>query len=100
MLNDNEENEYRYRPEYTEFVVIYNIKNYRKFLLFFIYSVFVMCVCYNLILYYRHTVSNIMYFIEKILKCFYTTHIHYRTVNMDNYILQLSMVKLLINRKR
>jgi len=25
MLNGNEENEYWHRPEYTEFVVIYNI---------------------------------------------------------------------------
>ena len=35
---------------------------------------------YNLILYYRLTVSNIMYLIKKNknLKCFYTTHIHYR----------------------
>ena len=51
-----------------------------------------MCVWYNLILYYRHTVFIIMYLIEKILKCFYTTHIHYRTVNIDNHILQLSNV--------
>jgi hypothetical protein len=29
---------------------------------------------------------------KKNLKCFYTTHIHYRTVNIDNYILQLSNV--------
>ena len=56
------------------------------------YSVFVMCVCYNLILYYRLTVSNIMYLKKKNLKYFYTTHIHYRTVNIDNYILQLSNV--------
>ena len=30
-----------------------------------LYSVFVMCVCYNLILYYILAVSNIMYFIKK-----------------------------------
>ena len=50
-----------------------------------LYIVCVMCACYNLILYYRLTVSNIIYFIKKILKCFYTTHIHYRIVNIDKY---------------
>ena len=26
MLNGNKENEYRHRPEYTEFVVLYNMR--------------------------------------------------------------------------
>ena len=65
MLNGNEENEYRHRPEYTEFVGICIIYNIIIISYCFLYSVFVMCVCYNLILYYRLTVSNIMYFIKK-----------------------------------
>ena len=41
--------------------------------------IYVLGVCYNLTLYYRLTVSNVIYFIlKKNLKCFYTTHIHYR----------------------
>jgi hypothetical protein len=66
MLNGNKENKYRHIPDDMEIVVLFNISIYRKCLLFFVYIVCVMCVCYHLILYYRLIVFEIYVYCKNV----------------------------------
>jgi len=82
MLNGNKENEYRHRPEYIEFVVLFNIN--RSIVNFTVFN----RVCYHLILYYRLTVSKIYVYCKNFEIFLHHTNINYRTVKTDIRIIE------------